>query len=92
MKQMIKAMLFVVAPLCLLFAGTAARAQQALKDTLTEADYNLQVPRHIVNIYSNFVPYVLFSIIAIGMLYVTYRYWADNRPESQDFNNHGLGH
>jgi len=76
----------------IIFASLCANAQDALKDTLPESAYNLQIPKHVVNIYSNFVPYVLFSIILLAMSYIGYRYWADNRPDHDGYSHHRLEH
>ncbi len=88
MKKITKASITVFAFIAIIFSSVLAHAQETLKDTLPESAYNLYVPKHVVNIYSNFVPYVLFGIISAGMLFVTYRYWADNRPTHHDLTHH----
>jgi hypothetical protein len=54
--------------------------QEAVTDTLPESAYQIDVPKHVVNVYSSFVPYVLFGIVIALILYVSFRYWNDNRP------------
>lgn len=49
---------------------------------LPESAYQLEVPKQVTNINSPFVPYLLFGIVIAAILYVSYRYWSDNREPS----------
>ena len=75
MKSMRYMFSFLVADLLFL---NFASAQEAVTDTLPESAYHIEIPKHVVNIYSDFVPYILFGIVIALMLYVSYRYWHDN--------------
>ncbi len=75
--QFISTLIFVY-----LFTGLSSYiyGQEAVTDTLPESAYKIDLPKHVVNVYSNFVPYVLFGIVGALILYVSFRYWNDNRP------------
>lgn len=93
MKKIIKASIYTFTSLCIIMLSSMyAIAQDAVQDTLPESAYNMQVPKRVVNVYSDFVPYVLFGIVLAGMAYLSYRLWADNRPAHDDFTNHHLEH
>lgn len=80
MKNAIKSIRCIFTLICIcLFAGNYTFAQETANDTLPESAYQMNVPKHVVNVYSDFVPYVLFGIIIALILYVSYRYWHDNR-------------
>jgi hypothetical protein len=82
MRNVIKSIRYIFTLLFLyLLAGISyTYSQEAVTDTLPESAYKIDVPKHVVNIYSNFVPYVLFGIVIALILYVSFRYWNDNRP------------
>ena len=94
MKKILKISVYAVTCLFVFIVSSvcAFAAQYAVQDTLPESAYNIQIPKRVINIYSDFVPYVLFGIIFLGMGYIAYRYWSDNRPAHDDFTNHHLEH
>ena len=38
-------------------------------------------PRHHIEMYSGFFPYLIFGVVIVFLGYVSYRYWKDNQPE-----------
>ena len=55
-------------------------------DALPESAYQLTIPQNTKTIYNIHFSGVIFTILVLGMIYISYRYWADNR-QKPDNNN-----
>ena len=64
--------------LFLILSGIYAYAQDNT-DTLTSADYHVQVPKHMDPIYNGPLRYIIFGVVLVLILYVSYRYYSDNK-------------
>ena len=62
-------------------------------DTLDDAAYSLTLPKNTKTIYNIHFSGVLFTLLLIGMIYISYRYWADNwrKPKADDTPDNGNG-
>jgi hypothetical protein len=40
-----------------------------------------QFSKHHVELYSGFLPYVVFGVVLVILGYVSYRYWRDNQED-----------
>lgn len=75
---------------CLL-AGIYAYAQDNT-DTLSSADYHVQAPDHLDPFYNGPLRYIIFGVVLALILFVTYRYWSDNRAGKDIWHDHSTEH
>ena len=47
-------------------------------DTLSSSAYELALPKNTTTIYNMHFSTVMFTLLIIGIVYISYRYWKDN--------------
>lgn len=50
----------------------------AQTDTLPDSAYNIKNPKHVFSLYNGAFPFIVFGVVIVLILYVSYRYWHDN--------------
>ena len=55
-------------------------------DTLSSSAYELALPEKTTTIYNMHFSTVMFTLLIIGIVYISYRYWKDNmqKPNTTD--------
>ncbi len=56
---------------------------------LPESAYSLTLPEHTKTIYNIHFSGVIFTLLVLGMVYISYRYWRDNwrKEDAPDTTN-----
>ena len=79
MKKIINRIRYKFTFLCFcLVAGIYAYAQDNA-DTLSSSDYHAPTPKHLDPLYNGPLRYIIFGVVIALILFVSYRYWSDNR-------------
>ena len=59
----------------------------ASTDTLPSSAYELALPEKTTTIYNMHFSTIMFTLLIIGIVYISYRYWKDNMQKPNTTNN-----